>query len=228
MERRSQKEAGQRRREVVGVSVAAGLVSVVIPVKNGADTLDPLLRQLHRQDLDAELDVVLVDSGSRDESLSIASRYPVRLLQVNPSQFNHGETRNLGIREAKGEWVALLTQDAVPTGPHFLTALFQPFRDERVGGVYGRQIARADADVVTRRGLERWLTGRSAPAISRLEQHIALDTLPPMQRYELCLFDNVCSAVKRRVWEDIAFAKTEFGEDIRWGREIIRRGWSIA
>jgi rhamnosyltransferase len=202
------------------------MISVVIPVKDGGDTLDPLLSQLFRQELACEFEVVIVDSGSRDDSLEIASRYPARLVEVPPTAFDHGLTRNLGIRESKGELVALLTQDAVPTGSGFLAALVQAFEDPAVGGVYGRQIPRDDADVVTRRNLESWLTGRDAPALSRLGDETWAE-LTPVQRYELCIFDNVCSALRRSLWEEVPFPATPFGEDIWWGREVVMRGWSI-
>lgn len=203
------------------------LISVVIPVKNGGETLDELLAQLCKQDLECESEVVIVDSGSRDDSLEIASRYPVRVVEVAPTDFNHGETRNRGIRESRGELVVLLTQDAVPTGPRFLAALTQAFEDPRVGGVYGRQLPREDADVVTRRNLESWLTGREAPALSQLGED-DWGQLLPTRRYELCNFDNVCSSLRRSLWEEVPFRVTSFGEDIRWGREVVRRGWAIA
>jgi len=203
------------------------LISVVIPVKDGGETLDALLAGLCQQDLAAGLEILVVDSGSRDDSLEIASRYPVRVIEVPAAEFDHGETRNLGIRESKGEWIALLTQDAVPSGPGFLAALTRPFEDPQVAGVYGRQVPRADADVVTRRNLEAWLTGRVEPAVSRLGEDEWRD-LAPMERYERCLFDNVCSAVRRSAWQECPFPATAFGEDIHWGREVLRHGWAIA
>ena len=203
------------------------LISVVIPVKNGGRTLDALLARLCKQELACESEVLVVDSGSRDDSLEIASRYPVRVVEVPADEFDHGETRNRGIRESKGELIALLTQDAVPTGPDFLAALTRPFEDPQVAGVYGRQLPRADADVVTRRNLEAWLTGRAQPAVSRLGKDEWCE-LSPMQRYERCLFDNVCSALRRSSWQEFPFRAAAFGEDIRWGREVLRHGWSIA
>jgi glycosyltransferase involved in cell wall biosynthesis len=87
------------------------LVSVVICVYNGARfltaTIDSVLAQTWR-----DFDVVIVDDGSFDESVALVRRYNgprVRLL----TQTNQGTAAALaaGIRESKGEFVAMLDQD---------------------------------------------------------------------------------------------------------------------
>jgi rhamnosyltransferase len=200
---------------------------VVIPTRDGAGTLGELLDALFAQRAGFAFEVVIVDSGSRDRTLEIAQRHPVRLHRIRPEEFDHGETRNLGVRLAKGDPVALLTQDATPAASDFLEQLVRPFEDPRVAGVYGRQLPRADADVVTRRQLEGWLTGRSEPALACLDAD-SLSQLPPAARLELCTFDNVCSALRRGVWEKIPFPRASFGEDIGWGKAVIAEGWAIA
>jgi rhamnosyltransferase len=172
-------------------------------------------------------EVVLVDSGSRDATLEIARRHPARVHRIRPDEFDHGETRNLGVRLAKGDPVALLTQDATPATSDFLEQLVRPFEDPRVAGVYGRQLPRPGCDVVTRRQLEGWLTGRSEPALAALDAD-SLEQLPPFARLELCTFDNVCSALRRTVWEKVPFPRASFGEDIAWGRAVITEGFALA
>src|SRR5687767_7028682 len=93
--------------------------SVVIPVKDGAAHLPRLMAALHAQDIDGGLEVVAIDSGSVDGSTAILKREGARLLEIAPSEFDHGETRNLGVREARGHNIVFLTQDAVPVGRDF-------------------------------------------------------------------------------------------------------------
>jgi rhamnosyltransferase len=205
----------------------AELVSVVIPTLDGADTLPGVLDALERQRAPFAFEVVAVDSGSRDGTLELLRERPLRLCEIPPQDFDHGETRNLAVRLARGDPVVLLTQDARPCGEGFLASLVAPFADRRVAGVYGRQVPRPDCDVVTRRQLESWLTGRSAPARAELAGR-SWEGLSPLERFELCTFDNVCSAIRRAAWEEVPFPRTSFGEDLGWGREVIRRGWQIA
>jgi rhamnosyltransferase len=204
-----------------------GRVSVVIPVLDGADTLPAVLDALFAQPLPGGQEVVIVDSGSRDGSRELAKQHPVKLVDVRPTDFDHGETRNLGIRHASGEIVVLLTQDAVPVGSDFLAEILRPFEDPQVAGAYGRQIPRDDCDVVTARNLRGWMAGREQASRARLGSR-RLEDLPPAERHELCVFDNVCSAMRRSAWEELSFPASRFGEDIAWGKEAISRGWTIA
>jgi rhamnosyltransferase len=202
-------------------------VSVVIPTKDGGATLPELLSQLFASRPPFELEAVVVDSGSSDETLDVLSQYPVAVHRIPPSEFDHGETRNLGIRQSSGEVIVLFTQDAIPASPDFLERMVRPFRDPLVAGVYGRQIPRPNCDVVTRRQLEDWLTGRIAPARAELAGRSLVD-LEPHERHRLCAFDNVCSAVRRSDWERIPFPRASFAEDLAWGKRVIEAGRAIA
>jgi rhamnosyltransferase len=49
----------------------------------------------------------------------------------------------------------------------------------------------------------------------------------PEERRELATFDNVSSCLRRSVWEEIPLEKTNFGEDIRWGKKVVEAGYKI-
>lgn len=203
------------------------LVSVVIPTRNGEDTLPAVLAGLVSQKAPFPIELVAVDSDSDDRTREILERYGVRVHRIEAADFDHGGARNLGIAIAEGDPIVLLTQDAVPATPHLVERLVEAFEDPRVAGAYGRQVPRSDCDVVTRRNLEAGLAGRSEPSLSRRGE-TPLVEMEPMARLELCAFDNVCSAVRRSVWKEIPFPRTAFGEDLGWGRRVIEEGWSIA
>jgi glycosyltransferase involved in cell wall biosynthesis len=57
--------------------------SILIPTKNGAPWIDACLRGIYAQQGVSELDVVIADSGSTDGTLTIASKYPVRIARTN-------------------------------------------------------------------------------------------------------------------------------------------------
>ena len=76
--------------------------SVVIPTKNGEEYLDEVLAAVFGQQAPFDFEVVIVDSGSTDRTLEIIGRYPaVKLHRIPPLEFNHGETRNFAIRQAR-------------------------------------------------------------------------------------------------------------------------------
>ena len=94
-----------------------GLVSVIIPVYNGADTLEPLINQLLRvfEDQANECEILMVNDGSEDQSWktikTLASSHPqVRGLNL---MRNFGQHNALlaGIRQAKGEIIVTIDDD---------------------------------------------------------------------------------------------------------------------
>ena len=91
------------------MTAAAPLVSVIVPVLDGAAFLAEALASVAAQTY-APVETIVVDDGSRDASAGIAARAPgVRLLR----QANAGvaAARNRGVREAAGEVLAFLDQD---------------------------------------------------------------------------------------------------------------------
>jgi len=203
-------------------------VSIVIPTLNGGKTFTECLGALFSQDTERPFEVIVLDSGSGDGTREAASRAGARLYDVGPGEFNHGETRNRGIGLARGEVVILMTQDAVPIGKNWLDSLTRPFsEDPLVAGVYARQVPREDADVLTKRHLGQWLTGRTERHVSYISDRGAYEKMRPMERYFFCNFDDVCSAIRKSVWEKIPYERTDFGEDIAWSKKALEAGFKI-
>jgi rhamnosyltransferase len=49
--------------------------------------------------------------------------------------------------------------------------------------------------------------------------------MPPIKRRRFAAFDNVSSCLRRSVWEQLPFERTNFGEDIRWGKRVVEAGY---
>ena len=67
--------------------------SVIVRTKDKADTVEATFSALRAQTVPVE--IVVVDSGSTDETCEVAERAGARLLHVERSEFGHGRTRNL-------------------------------------------------------------------------------------------------------------------------------------
>ena len=87
------------------------LVSVIVPSHNRARLLERSLRSILAQDL-ADIEVVVVDDGSSDDSASLAAAADprVRVLR-NPQPTGVSAARNRGISAARGEWIAFCDDD---------------------------------------------------------------------------------------------------------------------
>jgi cellulose synthase/poly-beta-1,6-N-acetylglucosamine synthase-like glycosyltransferase len=203
-------------------------VSVVIPTKNGGILFEQVIEKVKQQNYDGNIEIIIVDSGSSDKTLDVAYNLSDRFEQIPPEKFNHGLTRNYGIEISTGEIIILMTQDALPGNNQLIHNLVVPFSDPDVGGVYAKQIARPEADVLTKRNLENWLTGRQEFEVRQLKDHLLYEQLSPFDKYKFCNFDNVCSAVRRSAWEKVPFIENNFGEDIEWCLRTLKTGWKIA
>lgn len=202
-------------------------VSIVIPTLNGGALFRRVLDAVRRQATSRSVEILCIDSGSTDDTVAIGKELGTEVTTIPRTEFNHGETRNLGIGKASAEIVVLMTQDALPVDDRWLEALLEPFTDERVAGTYARQIPRDDADILTRHRLENWVTFGKERIIREIKNRADYDALPPAEKYKFCNFDNVCSCVRKSVWRRIPFKQADFAEDMEWSRDALLAGWKI-
>lgn len=88
-------------------------LSVIVPVYNGARTLDRCIQSVIRQTY-KNFELIIVNDGSEDESLTIAENYAAEDERVRVlSQENKGVSaaRNYGLQEAKGRWITFVDAD---------------------------------------------------------------------------------------------------------------------
>jgi glycosyltransferase involved in cell wall biosynthesis len=86
------------------------LFSVVIPVRNGADTLASALDSVALQTTD-KFEVIVVDDGSVDDSREIARNHPVGATVLDGSGHGTAVARNLAIARATGRFITFLDAD---------------------------------------------------------------------------------------------------------------------
>lgn len=202
-------------------------VSVVIPTWNGGERFQEVLDALAAQRGAGDIDLVVMDSESRDGTADRARRAGARVEVIPRETFNHGLTRNLGIAKARGELVLLLTQDAVPRDGWLEALVSSLEQDPRAAGAYGRQVPRPGGNPLLAWRLRQWAAGREEPRVQELAPGEHFDALAPPEKLRLASFDNVASCIRRRVWERHRFARRDFGEDLEWASRVVRDGLRI-
>ena len=204
-------------------------VSIVLPTRNGAQTLPDLLDAIARQRADVTFEVVAVDSGSTDGTVDLLRARVDRLIAICGDAFDHGLTRNLAIEHARGDLIVLIVQDAVPASESWLAALTAAVAaDDRVAGAFARQLPRPNANAITRSYLSRWVAASEIARTFEIDSRPAFEALDPGAQLERCAFDNVCSCIRRSVWRELPFAPTPIGEDIEWARAVLLAGYRLA
>jgi rhamnosyltransferase len=161
-----------------------------------------------------------IDSGSSDGTVDIASSFDVRVEKISPTEFHHGRTRNLGASLARGRFLVFLGPDAQPLDSTWLRNLIAPFADVEVAAAYGRQIPKQDANPI-----ERFFLEQIYPRNERTYSRRDLDEGNPER---IVLLSDVCSALRRSVWERLRFdEKIIMSEDQEIARRILKQGWKI-
>jgi O-antigen biosynthesis protein len=187
-------------------------VSVVIPVKNGGPLLGRALEAARAQ---GDLELIVIDSGSRDGSQEVARAAGATLIEIEPHEFGHGRTRNLGAERSSGDLIAFLTQDAVPA-EGWLDALRESFElADRVGAAYGPHLPQADTSPMIARELTEFFAT------------FAPNGVPVVQRSgDPEFLSNVNACYSRACWAEIRFAEVDYAEDQAFGRAMLAAGWA--
>jgi glycosyltransferase involved in cell wall biosynthesis len=186
--------------------------SVVVPVKDGERYLEELVTALRRE---GPAEILVIDSGSSDRSVQIARSSGVDVLEIEPSEFGHGRTRNLGAERTTGELICFLTQDATPCAG-WLAAYEEAFTlDERVGAAYGPHLPRPGTSPMIARELVEFFSTFSP------------DGRPRAQRPgDPSFLSNANACYARACWEEVRFRELPYSEDQAFGLDLLAAGWT--
>ena len=200
-------------------------VSVVIPVKNGAETLESCLQSLRTQTIGDELEIIVLDSMSSDGSREIAKAYNAVVISIADGTFNHGLTRNLALDYANSEYLYFTVQDARVAEPEMLQNMLQHFEDAAVMGVVGHQAVAHERD----KNPLLWFKRFSKPAVTKrkVEDAEVFKSLSVHRQQELVAWDNVVAMYRRTALKVQPFVATEFAEDWIWSKQALIRGWTL-
>jgi rhamnosyltransferase len=130
---------------------------VVIPICNGGEVWRKAAGSLKSQRADFDR-ILIIDSGSSDDTVRIAEEAGFDVVSIPSSEFNHGATRNLGVRLINCDIVCFLTHDAIPED-NAIRTLLQAFNDPAVAVAYGRQLPHDDANPLAEHA--RWFNYKS-------------------------------------------------------------------
>lgn len=186
------------------------LCSIVIRAYNEERHIARLLTGILEQTV-KDVQIILVDSGSQDATVAIASRFPVEIVHIQPQDFTFGRSLNTGIARAKAGLVVMASAHVYPVYPDWLEKLLEPFSDPQIGLVYGKQRGSASSKYSEHRVFRGWYPDRSIPR----------------QNHPFC--NNANAAIRRELWERHPYDELLPGlEDIAWARWLLDQGLGLA
>jgi len=184
--------------------------SIVIRAYNEEAHIGKLLAGIAAQSL-KNVQIILVDSGSTDQTVQIAQNFPVEIVSIKPEEFTFGRSLNMGIAQARSEIVVMASAHVYPVYPDWLETLLAPFTDEKIGLSYGMQ-----------RGAEKTQFSEH-----QIFHHWFPDHSTSRQITPFC--NNANAAIRRSLWEKHPYDEALPGlEDLAWGKWAQEAGYAIA
>lgn len=184
--------------------------SIIIRTFNEEKHIENLLRAIKEQDY-KNYEIIIVDSGSTDNTLEIALKFPVKVVGIESRDFTFGYALNVGCKASSGKYLVFVSAHIIPTSNQWLTNLITPFENNQVAMVYGRQMGYKNSKFSEKMDLKR-LFGSSS-----------LNSKSP-----LIYANNANSAIRKDLWKEHKFDEYLFGlEDIDWAKTMLEKGYLI-
>lgn len=198
-------------------------IDVVIPVYKPGKEFGELICRLELQSLKVGKIYLMHTKDGNDlmHSEFLKGYDNIIIEEIEPEEFDHGGTRDRGIRLSDAEYVLCMTQDAVPADSHLTEKLLDGLSGERVAVAYARQLPRKDC-----RLLERYTRSFNYPENSMVKTKDDLDRLG-IKTY-FC--SNVCAMYRKDVYMELGGfeKKTIFNEDMIYAARSVQNGYGIA
>lgn len=184
--------------------------SIVIRAYNEERHIGRLLEGVSRQTV-CDVDVILVDSGSTDTTVEVATGFGAKVLHISPDEFTFGHSLNLGIEAASNPLIVIASAHVYPVYPDWLESLLAPFLDPKVALTYGKQRGSETTKFSEHQIFAQWYPQHS----------------DRRQAHPFCNNANV--AIRRSVWEQHVYDETLTGlEDLAWANWVLHAGYAIS
>lgn len=117
------------------------IVSIIIRTYNEERYLNDLLNSINNQIVNNHIiEIIIVDSGSTDNTLKIAKSHNCIIKKIEKINFSFGRSLNLGCATANGEILIFISGHCIPTNEFWLQNLINPILSNKVILTYGKQI----------------------------------------------------------------------------------------
>lgn len=199
-------------------------VSVVIPTYNGLQDLRNLIPKLKSQK-DVKLEIVVVDSGSTDGTIEYLKGEKIKLIQISQKEFSHSFARNLGIKNSKGKYVMVMTQDASPSSEYWIIKLLQPLLKGKAVATMCKQSPRQDCDLYGK------ITIYFNNEFFGINNNDSITSMP-LNHDKLSIrknaqLDDVACMIRKDIFDKYEY-RGVYGEDLDLGIRLIEDNYSIA
>ncbi len=145
----------------------------------------------------------------------------ITVKHLSKREFDHGRTRNQGVKLSDADVFVMMTQDAMPADEYLVERLLESLRGEKVAAAYARQLPGRDSSEA-----ERYTRRFNYPEQSRVKTKEDLSELG----VKTFFCSNVCAAYRRDIFDQLGgfVNRAIFNEDMLFAAKAVEAGFCIA
>jgi rhamnosyltransferase len=192
---------------------------IIIRTKNEQKWLGVVLNKLKEQSYQ-DFEIIIIDSGSTDNTLDIAKKYTKHILQIKQEEFSYPYALNIGCEHSVAtKYLVMLSAHSIPISNTWLQDGIEDFEDEKVAGVYGNVWALLNATIWEKILFNKW--------IGQIE--IKLNRKKIVTKQKMGVLGFTYAIIRKDLWDNNHFDEMfgAGGEDGQWARYYLSRGYSI-
>jgi len=181
-----------------------------------------------------DIEVIIINTISQTKIEDIIKKdnylFQLKIINIKKSEFNFGLTRNMGVENAKGEYVIFLSGDACPISMNFINYFIGDLRKKNRVAVFGKEIAPKQAP-------KGYLYNEHAVWFTQYEKYfddkkrvifnkkMMIKSKNPNDKVFWYSLSNVFSCYKRNFLKKYPFDAIYHGEDVMMGKLILEKGF---
>lgn len=197
-------------------------IDVIIPTYKPGKEFEKLIGRLQKQEYPIHKIIIINTRTDIFPEELDRSNYEIEITHIEPNQFDHGGTRNMGAGMSDADIVVYMTQDAIPVDEKLIGTFAKIFEENPdIGVAYGRQLPREECNII-----ERYTRRFNYPEKSLIKTKEDL----PKLGIKTFFCSDVCAAYRRNYllsaggFED----PTIFNEDMIFAGKRIYAGDKVA
>lgn len=189
--------------------------SIVTKTYNDEDDLPDLLSSLKNSGQYVE-EVIVVDAGSSDDTIAIAKDFQAKVVRIPHKDFNAPYALNVGIEQAQGDYIGLLSPGAVPVYEGFIKQSLPYLKHDKVAGVYSFSVPNKSASYLER--LIFFVNNFKIYQKPKVVDSPKLSIMSPRNAF-----------FPRKLWEERRFdlEMNEGGESLDWALHWLDQGYKF-
>lgn len=202
-------------------------ISIVIPTYNAGPEFRWLLRKLQTQKGIRQLEIIIVDSGSQDQTVAWAKAAGCHVVEITQAEFTHSHARNLGAANASSDYLIFMVQDAYPIGDYWAYGMLRYLLDHENEGLVAAscsEYSRSDSDMMYDSMINTHYRFLGCHEQDRIGDFQGSDHMALRSRGQL---SDVACLISRQTFGKYGY-QGDYAEDLDLGIRLIKDGYKVA